>query len=104
MLSSYIGTEIVAIAAGEAKNPRRNIPRAIKKVYIRILIFYLGGTFIIGLIVPANSANLKLSGLARSPWVIAIQAAGIKTLPSIINACLLTSAWSAASSDLFSES
>ena len=26
---SYIGTEIVAIAAGEAKNPRRNIPRAI---------------------------------------------------------------------------
>lgn len=38
---SYIGTEIVAIAAGEAKNPRRNLPRAIKRVYIRILIFYL---------------------------------------------------------------
>lgn len=42
---SFIGTEIVAIAAGEAKNPRRNIPKAIKRVYIRILLFYIGGTF-----------------------------------------------------------
>lgn len=36
---SYIGSEIVAIAAGETKNPRVNVPRAIKNVYIRILLF-----------------------------------------------------------------
>ncbi|WVW84490.1 hypothetical protein I302_106524 [Kwoniella bestiolae CBS 10118] len=103
---SYIGTEIVAIAAGEAKNPRRNLPRAIKKVYIRILVFYLGGTFIIGLLVPSNDKGLALnSGTAlASPFVIAIRRAGIPALPSIINACLLTSAWSAASSDLFTSS
>lgn len=102
---SYIGTEIVAIAAGEAKNPRRNIPRAINRVYVRILIFYLGGTFIIGLICPSNEPDLHLqSGTAKSPFVIAIKAAGIKALPSIINACLLTSAWSAASSDLYTSS
>ncbi|WWC95930.1 hypothetical protein V866_002797 [Kwoniella sp. B9012] len=103
---SYIGTEIVAIAAGEAKNPRRNLPRAIKKVYIRILVFYLGGTFIIGLLVPSNDDGLALnSGTAlASPFVIAIKRAGIPALPSIINACLLTSAWSAASSDLFTSS
>ncbi|WVQ96798.1 hypothetical protein IAU59_003905 [Kwoniella sp. CBS 9459] len=103
---SYIGTEIVAIAAGEAKNPRRNLPRAIKKVYIRILVFYLGGTFIIGLLVPSNDNGLALnSGNAlASPFVIAIRRAGIPALPSIINACLLTSAWSAASSDLFTSS
>lgn len=103
---SYIGTEIVAIAAGEAKNPRRNLPRAIKRVYVRILIFYLGGTFIIGILVPSNSPGLKLnSGNAlASPFVIAIRQAGIPALPSIINACLLTSAWSAASSDLFTSS
>ncbi|WVQ65948.1 uncharacterized protein L199_004126 [Kwoniella botswanensis] len=103
---SYIGTEIVAIAAGEAKNPRRNLPRAIKKVYIRILVFYLGGTFIIGLLVPSNDEGLALnSGTAlASPFVIAIKRAGIPALPSIINACLLTSAWSAASSDLFTSS
>ncbi|WWC62397.1 uncharacterized protein I303_104993 [Kwoniella dejecticola CBS 10117] len=103
---SFIGTEIVAIAAGEAKNPRRNLPRAIKKVYIRILVFYLGGTFIIGILVPSNDKGLALnSGTAlASPFVIAIRRAGIPALPSIINACLLTSAWSAASSDLFTSS
>ncbi|ODO10069.1 hypothetical protein I350_02295 [Cryptococcus amylolentus CBS 6273] len=103
---SYIGTEIVAIAAAEAKNPRRNLPRAIKRVYVRILVFYLGGTFIIGLICPSNEDGLSLnSGNAlASPFVIAIKKAGIPALPSIINACLLTSAWSAASSDLYTSS
>ncbi|TFK57378.1 amino acid permease [Heliocybe sulcata] len=103
---SFIGTEIVAIAAGEAKNPRRNLPKAIRRVYVRILLFYIGGTFIIGLLVPSTDPRLNLGSgtAAASPFVIAIQNAGIKALPSIINACLLTSAWSAASSDLYTSS
>ncbi|TRM61471.1 amino acid permease/ SLC12A domain-containing protein [Schizophyllum amplum] len=103
---SFIGTEIVAIAAAEAKNPRRNLPRAIKRVYIRILLFYICGTIIIGLLVPSNDPRLtNASGTAASsPFVIAIENAGIKVLPHIINACLLTSAWSAASSDLYTSS
>ncbi|RXW18248.1 hypothetical protein EST38_g7619 [Candolleomyces aberdarensis] len=103
---SFIGTEIVAIAAGEAKNPRRNLPRAIRRVYIRILLFYILGTFVIGLLVPSNHPGLDLADgtAASSPFVIAIQSAGIRALPSIINACLLTSAWSAASSDLYTSS
>ncbi|KAF8140082.1 amino acid permease [Boletus edulis] len=103
---SFIGTEIVAIAAGETKNPRRNLPRAIRRVYIRILLFYILGTFVIGLLVPYTNSQLKLSGggTAASPFVIAIEIAGIKSLPSIINACLLSSAWSAASSDLYTSS
>ncbi|KAJ3719684.1 amino acid permease [Lentinula raphanica] len=103
---SFIGTEIVAIAAGEAKNPRRNLPKAIKRVYVRILLFYIGGTFVIGLLVPSNDPDLNLDSgtAASSPFVIAIQNAGISGLPSLINACLLTSAWSAASSDLYTSS
>ncbi|RPD63001.1 amino acid permease [Lentinus tigrinus ALCF2SS1-7] len=103
---SFIGTEIVAIAAGEAKNPRRNLPKAIKRVYIRILLFYIGGVIIIGLLVPSNHPDLNLttSNAAKSPFVIAIKTAGIKGLPSVINAALLTSAWSAASSDLYTSS
>lgn len=71
---SFIGTEIVAIAAGEAKNPRRNLPRAIKRIYIRILLFYIGGTAIIGLLVPSNDDALskgKKGTAAASPFVIA---------------------------------
>lgn len=103
---SFIGTEIVAIAAGEAKNPRRNLPKAIRRVYIRILLFYIGGVTIIGLLVPSNDPGLALGSgtAAASPFVIAIKRSGIKALPQIINACLLTSAWSAASSDLYTSS
>ncbi|EIN13541.1 amino acid permease [Punctularia strigosozonata HHB-11173 SS5] len=103
---SFIGTEIVAIAAGEAKNPRRNLPKAIKRVYIRILLFYICGVIIIGLLVPSNDKTLtKGDGTANaSPFVIAIKNAGISGLPSVINAALLTSAWSAASSDLYTSS
>jgi amino acid transporter len=106
---SFIGTEIVAIAAGEAKNPRRNLPKAIQRVLMRILFFYIGGTIVIGLLVPSNNPNLNLTtknttSPFASPFVIAIQRAGIMGLPSVINACFLTSAWSAASSDLFASS
>lgn len=86
---SFIGTEVVALAAGEAKNPRRsasisfvsifdvlsgkNLPKAIKRVYIRILLFYIGGTFIIGLLVPSTDPglNLTVQDAAASPFVIA---------------------------------
>ncbi|KAH9932565.1 amino acid permease/ SLC12A domain-containing protein [Fomitopsis serialis] len=105
---SFIGTEIVAIAGAEAKNPRRNIPRAIRNVYIRILLFYIGGVTVIGLLVPYTDSRLNLTGgsgtAAASPFVLAIQTAGIKGLPSLINACLLTSAWSAGNSDLYCSS
>ncbi|KAF8516066.1 amino acid permease-domain-containing protein [Gautieria morchelliformis] len=76
---SFVGTEIVAIAAGEAKNPRKNLPKAIKRVYIRILLFYIGGTLTIGLLVPSNDPglNLQSKNAAASPFVIAISRAGI---------------------------
>ncbi|KIO33866.1 hypothetical protein M407DRAFT_65140 [Tulasnella calospora MUT 4182] len=103
---SFIGTEIVAIAAGEAKNPRRNVPRAIRRVYVRIIFFYFTSVIIISLLVPSNHPllNFKSKDASASPFVIAIREAGIKGLPGFINACLLTSAWSAASSDLYTSS
>ncbi|KAJ3013011.1 hypothetical protein HKX48_005963, partial [Thoreauomyces humboldtii] len=65
----------------------------------------MGGTFIIGLLVGSNDPRLKLGNDALgSPFVIGIQDAGIDVLPSIINFCLLTSAWSAASSDMYTSS
>lgn len=100
---AYVGTEVVAMAAAEAKNPRRNLPKAIRRVYIRLLLFYIGGVFVIGLLVPSNNPllNVNSDNASASPFVIAINQAGIKGLPAVINAALLTSAWSAASSDLY---
>lgn len=100
------GTEIVAIASAEAKNPRKSVPSAIRKVWIRICVFYFLGTFMIGLICASNTPELTAGKktAARSPFVIGIQQAGWRVIPSIINGALVTSAVSAASSDLFTSS
>nr|XP_018261218.1 uncharacterized protein I303_06941 [Kwoniella dejecticola CBS 10117]OBR83376.1 hypothetical protein I303_06941 [Kwoniella dejecticola CBS 10117] len=99
---SYGGVEFFGITAAESANPRFAIPRAMKQIYFRIGIFYILGTFILGLIVPFDNDRLgTASNAAASPWVIAIQLSGIKALPHIINACLITSAWSAGNADLY---
>ncbi|KAG1860288.1 amino acid permease/ SLC12A domain-containing protein [Suillus subalutaceus] len=103
---AYQGMELVAIAASETENPRRNIARAIRRVFYRIPIFYILGVFIAGLIVPSNNKDL-LTGFgfsAQSPFVIAMQISGIRVLPSVVNAGLIASAFSAGNSFLFCSS
>jgi amino acid transporter len=104
---SYGGVEMVAVAAGEAENPRKNIPKAVRRVFWRILFFYVLGSLAIGVLVPSDDDKLlnpDLKGAAASPWVIAIYRAGIPVLPSIINAVILTSASSSANAFLYTGS
>ena len=107
---SYGGVEMVAVAAGEAEDPRRNIPKAVRRVFWRILFFYVLGSLAIGVLVPYNDKHLidarasGAAGAAQSPWVIAISRAGIDVLPSIINAVILTSATSSANAFLYTGS
>ncbi|KAG5762487.1 hypothetical protein H9Q72_009425 [Fusarium xylarioides] len=101
---SYGGSEMVVMASGETENPRRNIPKAIRRVFWRIAIFYVLSIFLVGLCVSSkdpnllNAINKSAPGAAQSPFVIAIRNSGIKILPSIINAVILTSAWSSGNS------
>lgn len=97
---SYIGVETVVVAAAETENPHKSIPKAVKRVTYRILFFYVLGTLLIGMIIPSNDPAL-VSGTGNansSPFVVAIKNSGISVLPSIVNACILTSAWSAGNS------
>jgi amino acid transporter len=103
---SFLGTEIIATTFGEAQNPRKAVPKAIKRVFFRLMVFYVLGIFIIGVLVPYNDPGL-LDGsgtAAASPFVIAIRNAGIPALPSIINAVVLIAAWSAGNADLYAAS
>jgi amino acid transporter len=97
---SFIGVETVVITAAESVDPHRAIPKAARRVTYRIAFFYILGAFLIGMIVdPRNADLVSGSGNANSsPWVIAIRQAGINALPSIVNACILISAWSAGNS------
>ncbi|EPQ25903.1 uncharacterized protein PFL1_06576 [Pseudozyma flocculosa PF-1] len=100
---TYIGVETVVLAAGEASNPSKQIPKASKRVLYRICVFYILSILIMGMIVPYNEPRLKSDGLysAASPWVIAIDRAGVAVLPHIINAVILISAFSAGSSYVY---
>ncbi|KIW13714.1 hypothetical protein PV08_08905 [Exophiala spinifera] len=100
---AYTGTELTGLAAAEAADPKREIPRASKQVVWRIAIFYIVNLFLVGLIVPANSPLYSGEGSEsrHSPFVIAIQLAGIKVLPSIFNAVILMAVMSVANSCTF---
>jgi len=94
------------VTVGEAQNPRKNIPIAIRRTFWRILVFYVGGVFVIGLIVPSTNndlfvANKSKVGAAASPFVVASTLAGIKVLNHVINAAILIFVLSAANSDLY---
>ncbi|OAA65538.1 amino acid permease [Niveomyces insectorum RCEF 264] len=107
---SYGGVELVAVAGGETENPRKNIPKAVRRVFWRILFFYFLGTIAISVLVASDDPRLLkaqaegVNNAAASPWVIGIQNAGIKVLPSIINAVILTSASSSANAFLYTGS
>ncbi|GKT43696.1 putative amino-acid permease [Colletotrichum spaethianum] len=87
---AFGGTELVGLAAAESANPRKAVPMASKQVFWRIAFFYIVNLFILGLIIPP-----------ASPFVLAIQDAGIKVLPSIFNAVITISVISVANSCTF---
>ncbi|KAG0331163.1 hypothetical protein BG000_011159 [Podila horticola] len=97
--------ELIAIAAGETIDPRRNIPKAARRFVWRLAVFYGFSSLLIGILVPSDDKNLLgASNANTSPFVIGIQRVGIPVLSHIINAAILTSAWSAGNSFLYSGS
>jgi yeast amino acid transporter len=95
--------ELMIATSGEMQNPRKNLPKVSRRYFYRLIVFYVGGVLAIGLICPSNAEDLTSggNGAKTSPWVIAIQNAGISALPSIINGVIITSAWSSANSFLY---
>lgn len=101
---AFGGTELVGLAAAESMNPRKAIPQATKQVFWRIFFFYVVNLFIVGLILPYTDERLEGSSGANtkaSPFVLAIEDAGIKVLPSIFNAVITLAVISVANSCTF---
>lgn len=101
---AYGGTESIAITAGETRDPARQLPRVVKNVFWRILIFYLLSTLLIGLNVPYNYPGLQTKDTRTSPFTIAFQMAGSKVAGSFMNAVIMTSVISAGNHALFAGS
>jgi yeast amino acid transporter len=92
----------MGVVAGEAKFPRWDLPRARVNLFIRILVIYLSSAVFISVLVPyTEPLLLSTSNLAASPFVIAMNYAGIGVLPEILNVVLLICLCGIGSEELF---
>ncbi|EME45562.1 hypothetical protein DOTSEDRAFT_128651 [Dothistroma septosporum NZE10] len=101
---AYGGTESIAITAGETKNPQSTLPKVVRNVFWRVLIFYILSVLIIGLNVPYDYPDLATKDARTSPFTIVFQMAGSKAAGSFINAVVMTSVISAGNHALFAGS
>ena len=101
---SFQGTELIGITAGESQDPQKNIPRAIKQVFWRILIFYILAIAVIGLIIPYTSPELlgaDVDEVSKSPFTLVFERAGLAFGAAVMNAVILTSVLSAGNSGMY---
>lgn len=104
---SFAGIECVGLLAGEAQNPRRTLRGCIRTIFYRIGGLYVVSIIIIGLNIRYDDPDLlsanELGGstAASSPFVLIAKRAGVPILAHIINAVVVTSAWSAGNESLY---
>ncbi|TQR21302.1 amino acid permease [Psychrobacillus vulpis] len=96
VIFSYQGSELVGIAAGETENPEKNIPKAIRTILIRIVVFYIASIIVLSAIFPASEL-----GLLESPFVTLMNLAGIPFAGDIMNFVILTAILSVGNSCLY---
>lgn len=105
---AFAGTELVGLASAETENPQKHVPRATKQVFWRILLFYIVGLSVVGLLVPYDDERLigaTSDGDANaSPFVIAIERAGVSGLPSVFNVVILIAVLSVGNSAVYGSS
>jgi L-asparagine transporter-like permease len=97
-LTSYMGVEILGVTAGEAAHPEKTIPRAMRAVSLRLILFYVLSMIVMLSVTPWDRMG---SGITGSPFVLAFAAAGIPFAASIMNLVVLTAALSSANTNLY---
>lgn len=101
---SFQGTELFGVTAGEAQDPHLSIPKAVRSVFWRILIFYIGAMLIISFIIPYTDPSLintNTNNLALSPFTIIFKEAGLNFAASVINVVILSAVLSAATASMY---
>ena len=96
---SFMGSEIVTLAAGESADPRRAVVKATNSVIWRIAVFYLGSILIIVSLLPWNSPEV-----AKSPYVAVLNHVGIPHAGELMNVIVLTAVLSCLNSGLYTAS
>ncbi|TCP20961.1 lysine:proton symporter (AAT family) [Scopulibacillus darangshiensis] len=98
---SFQGTEIVGVAAGESENPGKTVPKAVRTIFWRVLLFYVLAILVIGLIIPYTNDTLQSENVMVSPFTQVFERAGLAFAASVMNAVILTAVLSAGNSSLY---
>jgi L-asparagine transporter-like permease len=99
-LTSYMGVEIIAVTAGEAERPEVTIPRAMRNIVWRLILFYVLAIAIMVAMVRWDQASGS-SSLSGSPFVTAFAAAHIPFAAAVMNFVVLTAALSSVNTNLY---
>ncbi|MBP9743340.1 MAG: amino acid permease [Burkholderiales bacterium] len=99
---AFQGSELIGITSGETENPQQSIPKAVKNVFWRLLMFYILGTLVISLLIPfpqlANNGNVQ-----ESPFTLVFSNYIPGTIASnILNFVILVAILSAANASMYS--
>jgi len=98
---SFQGTELLGIAAGESKNPDKVVPKAIKQVFWRILLFFILSIFVISLLIPYTSTQLIDVNVVTSPFTLVFKQYGISFAAALINAVVIIAILSTGNSGMY---
>ena len=101
---SFQGTEMLGVTAGETDDPGKNIPKAVKSVFWRILLFYILAILAIGLLIPYTDSRLLSDNVTMSPFTLVFENLGVAFAASVMNAIILTAMLSAGNSGLYAAS
>jgi len=101
---AFLGVEIVVVTAGEARYPKRDLPRASRRMYLWTIGFYVVSIFLVALNVPLTDQGLlhlnsNAVGSSFSPFVVAIKSANLSQSTALTSAAtvgLVLAAWTTA--------
>ena len=97
VMFAFLAVELVGVTAGESKDPKTVLPKAINTVPWRIAVFYVGALIMILSVVPWSEFQPGVS-----PFVAAFEKMGLGIGAAIVNFVVLTAALSSCNSGMYS--
>lgn len=94
---AYLGIEVIATAAGETENARKEMPRAVNNVVWRILVLYCGSVLVMALLLPYTEYDE-----GESPFVTVFSRVGVSHMGDVMNLIVITAALSSLNAGLYS--
>ena len=99
---AFQGSELIGVSAGESRDPQKSIPRAVKNVFWRLLVFYILTTLLVGLLIPFNDPHMTVRDVSTSPFTLVFNNyLSADIVATIMNIVVLTAIVSAANASFY---